>query len=161
MIDPQMIQSNKDTSIGDTNTYEQQQINNVNEHNKNNDTTMNNTSYVINNTNIFDYNNISDKQDINNISYNNTYEHNKNNDNNYLIIIDQIDKLRNDIMNININLTQINALCNTLIKNYNSVNNYIKHYNNNNKPYKQNNNKNKNKSFNAMKYLITSNSSDD
>lgn len=176
MIDPQMIQSNKDTNIGDTKTSdkqcmnntsynninEHQQMNNVNDSNNSVKQHMNNTSYVINNTNIFDYNNNNDTNANNTYDNNTNVKHNMNiinNDNNCLIIIDQIDKLRNDIMNININLTQINALCNTLIKNYNSVNNYIKHYNN--KPYKQNNNKNKNKSFNAMKYLITSNSSDD
>lgn len=158
-----MIQSSKDNLNHGTNTNEHSKNNNTNNINKvmNNIDTQttinnisdNNISYVISNTNIFDYNNHDTK----------TYEQQMNiiNNNNYLVIVDQIDKLRNDIMNININLTQINALCNTLIKNYNSVNNYIKHYNNNNKPYKQNNNKNKNKSFNAMKYLITSNSPDD
>lgn len=127
----------------------------VQRNDENNEQTQNNKHYEINNFNIFDYNVEDKNNDINKV-----YNSNK-------IIINQMDKLHNEILNININLSQINALCNTLIKNYNNIDKYIKNNNNVNKYdkiYKTNNPNGKNRMqiSKTTKYnIIMSNSSDD
>lgn len=128
----------------------------VQRNDENNEQTQNNEKhYEINNFNIFDYNVDDKNNDINKV-----YHSNK-------IIINQMDKLHNEILNININLSQINALCNTLIKNYNNIDKYIKNNNNVNKYdkiYKTNNPNGKNRMqiSKTTKYnIIMSNSSDD
>ena len=128
----------------------------VQRNDENNEQTQNNEKhYEINNFNIFDYNVDDKNNDINKV-----YHSNK-------IIINQMDKLHNEILNININLSQINALCNTLIKNYNNIDKYIKNNNNVNKYDKicktnNSNGKNRMQISKTTKYnIIMSNSSDD
>ena len=127
----------------------------VQRNDENNEQTQNNKHYEINNFNIFDYNVDDKNNDINKV-----YHSNK-------IIINQMDKLHNEILNININLSQINALCNTLIKNYNNIDKYIKNNNNANKYDKicktnNSNGKNRMQISKTTKYnIIMSNSSDD